>query len=410
MLKKYGTFSTKIAMGWNPLKSGVRSERLEEKEEEKPEESKSARNHKLPPASFSPEGNHVNNVGSAVNSALDMSGETNSEGKVRLRDQEGTAPSFSTTFHDPFHILALGICFISQLLSVILYLYFFLGDSATREWLFGGPPGRVFSANQTLWIHPNWNGKIWCIIVQILAFPWIIYGITTVFRKVPSGETFLYVSATIIPTATYVFWTMSLIFFDVLPFVVLRHSAIYNIPFVFASAVCAYFATYNTAVSVEKALPFLKKKQMNKDVDLATGLAIGGPAKFAALGTYQLVVSVCHIVTDDLEILSDETCCSLALVFIFLFQIAMFVVETWVFDAYLRGMHEHYLIMAVLLGFISSNPNVNPDSFFHKLNIAMIVFTCLGYVLRVVIARRRDMAEKKAEEQLNNESEFGVEV
>ena len=134
MLKKYGTFSTKIAMGWNPLKSGVRSERLEEKEEEKPEESKSARNHKLPPASFSPEGNHVNNVGSAVNSALDMSGETNSEGKVRLRDQEGTAPSFSTTFHDPFHILALGICFISQLLSVILYLYFFLGDSATRVW------------------------------------------------------------------------------------------------------------------------------------------------------------------------------------------------------------------------------------------------------------------------------------
>ena len=73
-------------------------------------------------------------------------------------------------------------------------------------------------------------------------------------------------------------------------------------------------------------------------------------------------------------------------------------------------MHEHYLIMAVLLGFISSNPNVNPDSFFHKLNIAMIVFTCLGYVLRVVIARRRDMAEKKAEEQLDNESEFGVEV
>ena len=102
MLKKYGTFSSMVAMGW---KSGVgeddADDRLEEEEEEERglDSASSTHNHELALRSLSPNGNHVNNVvrstsvtlevlnGSDAVSAADLFGET--DGKWKHHD-EGT--------------------------------------------------------------------------------------------------------------------------------------------------------------------------------------------------------------------------------------------------------------------------------------------------------------------------------
>ena len=98
------------------------------------------------------------------------------------------------------------------------------------------------------------------------------------FSSDPSSENYLYVSPVIIPTATYVFWTLSLIFFDILPFMMLRYSSIFIFPFVFTSTICTYYAIYNTAVSVARVTPILKRKQLKADVLVAPGLPLGGGA------------------------------------------------------------------------------------------------------------------------------------
>ena len=92
----------------------------------------------------------------------------------------------------------------------------------------------------------------------------------------PSTGDYLYCSPCVIPTATYAFWTASVLCFATLPFLVLRSYNVYCFTFVFLSASLTYCAIYNTATSIAKALPTLKKYKLNTDVLLAPGLSLGG--------------------------------------------------------------------------------------------------------------------------------------
>ena len=47
---------------------------------------------------------------------------------------------------------------------------------------------------------------------------------------------------------------------------------------------------------------------------------------------------------------------------------------------------------------------VRSDSFFHDLNLAMIVFSALGFVVRLAIGIRRNHKEQKADEQMKTGS------
>jgi len=337
--------------------------------------------------------------------------ENESEGESRPQQPQASDPSYdkaqlvvggkSRPRHNPLHLIALGSCIVTQIFSVVVYIYFVNGDDDLQEALFGGNKSELFSLNRTLWIHPSYHGQNMWYMVQAFAFLWIIYGISTVFRKNPSTGDYLYCSPCVIPTATYAFWTASVLCFATLPFLVLRSYNVYCFTFVFLSASLTYCAIYNTATSIAKALPTLKKYKLNTDVLLAPGLSLGGPSSFAALGTYQCIVLICQLTIKDFQIVSEPVGCTIALVSISLIQVTMFITETWILDAYLRQMTGHYVFMSILMGFVHANPKVPDDSFFHNYNMAMIVVSALTFVLRSTIAIRRNHLDKRAEEEMH---------
>ena len=195
-------------------------------------------------------------------------------------------------------------------------------------------------------------------MVQVFAFLWVIYGITTIFRKSmtttpinasrrwlenycvrqndlfqknlydhsrfeehyfkydyfffslfppdPSTGNYLYCSPGIIPTATYAFWTTSVLCFAMLPFLLIRSYSVICVSFVYLSATLTYGAIYNTATNLAKVKPILKRINFKVDLLLAPGLTLGGTWRLCLLLSLALVVVV---VVDVLCGYSDRRNC-----------------------------------------------------------------------------------------------------
>lgn len=272
-------------------------------------------------------------------------------------------------------------------LTVITFTVFLIAPAFFKR----GPNGGFFENGEVksdispaFWVF----GVVWSTIF-IYQIIWLVYGITTIFRKSDGG--FLYYAPPYMPPQLYIFFSLACLSLTVWYYFATSRSTVgrsVSCALLYACTFMLYLAMYYTFKSLDKYKDDLSKEGKDVEVRLVTGMVLNGLGEFAAWGSLASLVNLNVVLINDTR-LNVRLAGTITLLCVAFDVILWVILDNFVFHAYTQYLFTPYpVVLIALIGIITRN--WDPENRNSIISVGLLICIILATTLkltRMIIVR-----------------------